>query len=439
MSRDARGVSTWQASAAGGQGALVIERLPDTPGGRELLALADAHGDVALVGGSVRDLLRPPCTPRELDVVVDGEAAQLAQELATRLPGNEARMPETTVHERFGTAAVDWIYGRIDIAERRAETYARPGALPEVRPGTVGEDLARRDFTVNAISVSLGGPEQGKIIAAERALEDLAAGRLRILHERSFIDDPTRLLRLARYSARLGFEAEEQTAQLAHEAIAAGALDTVSGARIGAELWLVTEEPTTDAFTVMGELGELDALSLPASFDASLLHEAGVLLPADGIWDILQMGVLFHPARPASAVERRAAARLMERFEFFAETREKVLACAFDCFALADDIEAAQRPSELHRALAAQPIEAVAMAGALGARRDAAIAERVRRWIADLRGVELLIGGADLLAAGVPEGPQIGRRLRRALERKLDGELAAGRDAELRAALEADA
>jgi tRNA nucleotidyltransferase (CCA-adding enzyme) len=437
MSRGARGVST-QGSSVGNDGALVIERLPDMPGGRELLDLADARGDMALVGGSVRDLLRPPCTPRELDVAVDSEAAQLAQELAALLPGNEARVPKATAHERFGTAAVDWIYGRIDIAERRAETYARPGALPEVRPGTVSEDLARRDFTVNAISVSLGGAEQGKILAAEHALEDLAAGRLRVLHERSFIDDPTRLLRLARYGARLGFEAEEQTAQLAREAIAAGALGTVSGARIGAELWLVTEEPTTDAFTLMGELGELDALSLPASFDASLLHDAGRLLPPDGIWEILEMGVLFHPAQPASAMDRQAAARLMESLEFFAETREKVLACAYDCFALVDDIEAAQRPSELHHALAAQPVEAVAMAGALGGRRDAAIAERARRWIAELRDVALAIGGADLLAAGVPEGPQIGRRLRRALDRKLDGEIDPGRDAELRAALEAD-
>ncbi len=120
-------------------------------------------------------------------------------------------MPETVIHERFATAVVEWIHGRIDIAERRAESYPRPGALPEVRAATVAEDLARRDFTVNAIAVTLAGPHRGRIDAVEHALEDLSAGRLRVLHERSFIDDPTRLLRLARYRARLAFDVEGET------------------------------------------------------------------------------------------------------------------------------------------------------------------------------------------------------------------------------------
>jgi tRNA nucleotidyltransferase (CCA-adding enzyme) len=420
------------------QGELVIERLAHMPGGTELLELARERADLALVGGSVRDLLRQSQTPRELDVVVEGGAAELASELAAGLPGNEARMPETTVHERFGTAAVEWIYGRIDIAERRAESYARPGALPDVTPGTLAEDLARRDFTVNAIAVSLGGPRRGTIVAVPHALEDLLAGQLRVLHPRSFIDDPTRLLRLARYSARLGFEIEAVTARLAGEAIAARALDTVSGARIAAELWLVTEEPTRDAFTVMGELGLLQALGLPAPFDAELYMEALDLLPPDGILEILDMAVLFHPAHIPSAEERRAAAQLMEAYEFFAETREAVLAGAFDSFALAPDIEAAQTSSQLHRALAGRRVEAIAIAGALGARRNPEIGRRARRWLDELREVKLQITGADLLAAGIPEGPAIGRRLSRTLDRKLDGEIAAGRQAELQAALEAE-
>ena len=126
---------------------------------------------------------------------------------------------------------VEWEAGRVDVAERRAESYAAPGALPEVRPGSVEEDLRRRDFTVNAIAVPLGGPAAESWQAPSTALEDLAAGRLRVLHERSFIDDPTRLLRLARYQARLGFELERRTAELAREALAAGALGDASRGR----------------------------------------------------------------------------------------------------------------------------------------------------------------------------------------------------------------
>ena len=428
------------AGDAATRGAAVIEALAARPGGRELLELARDREDLALVGGAVRDLLLGGA-PRELDVVVGGGsaelAAELASELASRLEAKDVRMPETTLHERFGTAVVEWVYGRIDIAERRAESYPQPGALPQVRPGDSAEDLARRDFTVNAITVALGGSRRGELEAVEHALEDLAAGRLRVLHERSFLDDPIRLLRLARYRARLRFEVEPGTLRLARSALDSGALATVSGARVGAELWLATEEGTpADAFASFSDLGVLEALSLPSPFDEQLLCEADSLMPPDGIPDILEMSVLFHPAGEPTEAARRAAAELMDSFEFFAETRERVLAGAFDAPALAAGLERAERPSQLRALLDDRPVEAIAMAGALAARRSPEALDRAGAWLAELRHLRLEIGGDDLLAAGVPEGPEVGRRLMRALDRKLDGELADGREAELRAALE---
>ena len=140
-------------------GRTVLARLRELPGGSCLLELAAGRDDVELIGGATRDLLLGR-SPRELDVVVDGDAASLAAELAARLPGpadGEADASlETTVHERFGTALVSFQGGRIDLAARRSESYPAPGALPEVRAGTPDEDLARRDFTVNAIAVALG-------------------------------------------------------------------------------------------------------------------------------------------------------------------------------------------------------------------------------------------------------------------------------------------
>jgi tRNA nucleotidyltransferase (CCA-adding enzyme) len=277
----------------------------------------------------------------------------------------------------------------------------------------------------------------GQLQAVEHALEDLAAGRLRVLHERSFLDDPIRLLRLARYRARLGFELEAETERLAREALAAGVLDTVSGARVGAELWLMTEEARPGAaFAALAELGMLEALALPSPFDEQLLREAYALLPPDGIADIVDMAVLFHPAGAPTDVARHTAAVQMTSFEFFAETRERVLAGAFDADAIAATLEHAERPSQIHAALAGRPVEAVAMAGALGARRSPEIARRAQTWLGELREVRLCIDGADLLASGVAQGPEIGRALDRALARKLDGELPGGREVELRAALE---
>ena len=151
------------------------------------------------------------------------------------------------------------------------------------------------------------------------------------------------------------------------------------------------------------------------------------------------MGVLFHPPPPAAADARERAAVLAARFDFLADTRDRVLAAAFDAPALEHAIEHAGRPSQLHAALADEPVEAVAVAGALGARRSAEIRRRARTWLDELRGVRLEINGEDLLAAGVPEGPEIGRRLHDVLGRRLDGELASGREAELAAALETGA
>ena len=172
--------------------------------------LGDPRG-VYLVGGAVRDLLRGG-EPPDLDLVVEGDAAAIAERLGGRV----------VAHDRFGTSTVRLDGHTYDFARARTETYARPGALPDVAPASLAADLQRRDFTVNALAIALGGPHPGELSAVRGALEDLDAERLRVLHERSFIDDPTRLLRMSRYLARLGFSVEPHTRALAEQATASG-------------------------------------------------------------------------------------------------------------------------------------------------------------------------------------------------------------------------
>ena len=198
-------------------------------------AVAAALPHAWVVGGAVRDLLLGVgASVVDLDLVIEGDAVAAAQRLGEALGGS------VTVHDRFGTATVAAGGHVYDLATARAESYARPGALPDVRPGTLEEDLLRRDFTVNAIAVSF----DGRVAAAPHAFEDLDARVLRVLHERSFLDDPTRLLRLVRYATRLGFAVEVATAALASAAVAGGALATVTPARIGGELRLLLREPS---------------------------------------------------------------------------------------------------------------------------------------------------------------------------------------------------
>ncbi|HEV2922591.1 MAG TPA: hypothetical protein VGW98_01035 [Solirubrobacteraceae bacterium] len=424
-------------------GGPVLGALEELPGGPELLEQAQLRDDVALVGGAARDLLLGHA-PRELDVVVDEGAADFARGLSSLIgrtaPPRTAR-PTVTVHERFGTAAVDWETGRVDVAERRAESYSSPGALPDVREGTVEEDLLRRDFTVNAIAAPLGGPLRGTLQAAPHALEDLAAGRLRVLHDASFLDDPTRLLRLARYSARLGFEAQERTGQLAAEALACEALASVTPARLGAELRLaLTEADPVQALSAMNGLGVLTALEPWLRFDGELARRALELLPADGRSDLLLLAqLLLAPAREADpGTAEQVMFEFLDALEFSSPDRDRVLRSALAAPSLVAALGEAELPSQMYDALASQTLEAVALAGALrGEGPPGATADGARRWLSTLRHVRLSITGDDLLSAGVPEGPQIGLGLAAALHRKLDGELLNGREAELRAALQA--
>ena len=437
-------------------GQRVLAALAELPGGPELLAAGERRRDAALVGGAVRDLLLD-AAPRELDVVLDGEVEPLARELAGDLGA------EVAVHERFGTALVEWDRGRIDLARRRAERYPGPGALPEVRPGSAAEDLARRDFTVNAIALHLGGQDRGALQGAEHALADLAAHRLRVLHRRSFLDDPTRLLRLARYRARLGFEVEPGTAQLARAAVQTGALATVTPARIGAELRLALgEEDPAAALEAAGELGLLAALHPRLRFDGELARDALALLapaaPAPTVQPVCAGGARparERPPRPgllalavliqslageAAAPDEDRARALLDELEIPAGERDGALVAARAAPALAERLAGAHSASQLQRAVRDATLEAVALAGAWARRRPghARAREQAARWLDGLHAVRLQIGGEDLLAAGVPEGPEVGRRLQAALAAKLDGSLdGRGREAELRAALEA--
>jgi tRNA nucleotidyltransferase (CCA-adding enzyme) len=415
---------------------IVLEQLRGLPGGEALLEVAAKRSDVELVGGAVRDLLLGR-GPRELDVVVGGDEQTFAQDAPSFARDLAARLgvpSGANEHERFGTALVEWDGGRIDIATRRAESYPEPGALPEVRAGTPEEDLKRRDFTVNAIAVALGGTDRGALRHVPEALEDLAAGRLRVLHEQSFIDDPTRLLRLARYAARLGFEVDPATRALAEEAIAARTLETVSGARIGAELRLALgEDDAVAALVAMDDLGLLSALHPRLRLEEPIVAGALALLPKDSRSDLALLAALVLPLALRVQVDPRAEIlALLDRWDFPAGDRDRVAAATVAVPRLIEELPAVEHPSALRAVALGVPLEGVALAGALGCEEPA------RRWLEQTRHVRLEITGDDLLTAGVPEGPEIGLRLEAALHRKLDGELAStGRDAELTAALEA--
>ncbi|MGH2799147.1 MAG: hypothetical protein ACRDM0_16080, partial [Thermoleophilaceae bacterium] len=234
------------------------ERVRRLPGMERLLPALDGLPPTYLVGGWVRDLLRGERPERGPDLAVEGDAPLVARALADRLGG------EVREHERFRTAIVRLGGVEVDLVTTRRETYEEPGALPRVEAASLREDLARRDFAVNAMAIALKGDDLGHLYDPHSGLPDLEAGLLRVLHDKSFIDDPTRLLRGVRFEARLAFGFEPDTEVLAREAVGSGALSTVSADRTGRELLKILEE--TEAPSAVARLKNLEI--------ASALHPA---------------------------------------------------------------------------------------------------------------------------------------------------------------------
>lgn len=395
------------------------ERLRRLPGMERLLPALEGLPPAYLVGGAVRDLLRG-ADAVDLDLAVEGNARSVARALADRLGGTARE------HERFGTATVragDLVF---DLATTRTETYDAPGALPRVAEASLADDLKRRDFTINALAVSLVGDNLGHLHDPHGGLADLQAGIVRILHPGSFLDDPTRLLRAVRYEARVGFEMDEDTERAARAALAEDALSTVSGARIRDELMdLLAEHEAPAAVQRMRDLVLDRALHPALDPDPDLVASASLGAVAIGA----DRGLASLAALCASAPEELDL--WLAGLNLEARERDAVARAARVGRTLARELHVREHtPSELRDLLGDEPPEALALALAFGAPADP-----ILRWVTELSGVRLEIGGADLLAAGVPEGPALGRALEETLRLKLDG-IVNGRDEELSTAVD---
>jgi tRNA nucleotidyltransferase (CCA-adding enzyme) len=391
------------------------DRIRALPGADRLLPALEGLAPAWLVGGAVRDLLLGADSV-DLDVAIEGDARAVARELAERLGG------EAVEHERFGTATVTAGDLAVDLASTRRERYAQPGALPDVEAAPLDDDLARRDFTVNAMA---GGLPSGELRDPHGGRGDLDAGVIRVLHPGSFTDDPTRLLRAVRYESRLGFRMDPETERQAREAIAAGALSTVSGARVRDELLDLLAEPAVAAsVTRMADLG-LDRALSPLLGNA---RPDDVAAAADAA---AQRGGQRRFAALAAMIAPDPEDLLgwIEDLNLRAEDRDAVLHAARKGPQLVRSLEPKLPDSALHALLHCELPETLGVAVALGARH-----QPIDRYLDQLSGARLQITGDDLRAAGIPEGPAIGRALRETLKRKLDGEVD-GRDEELALAI----
>jgi tRNA nucleotidyltransferase (CCA-adding enzyme) len=374
-----------------------------------IAAVQPVLGDapVCAVGGVVRDALLGVEPGNEIDLVVEGDALALARGMARRLGAQVDLFP------RFGTAEIVLPDGRVDLVGARRETYPAPGALPVVEPGTIDEDLARRDFTVNAMAYGLSGPRAGLLLDPHGGLADLDRRLLRTLRPGSFREDPSRLVRGVRYIARLGMRLAPAVVDEAREV--ARALD-LGVSRVADELTRLLEEHAAGgAMEALGELGVpwIDPSAAARIADVDRARATGGAPPLPR-W-ALRAGAAVAPDELASSA-LPGWARTLGR-----QVREGE--------ALVPVLERAVLPSEIDREL-----RRAAPATGLGAL--ACGARVVAGWWTRDRDRTLDITGDDLRRAGVPTGPGIGRGLLSARAALLDGR-ALTREEQLAAALSA--
>ncbi|HET8607152.1 MAG TPA: CBS domain-containing protein [Gaiellaceae bacterium] len=392
----------------------------------EAVQAVGEHVDgVYLVGGTVRDILLGE-RGFDVDVAVEGDALALARALADELGGR------SRPHDKFGTAVV--VYGdgeRVDVVTARTEFYDAPAALPTVEHATIREDLFRRDFTVNAMAVSLKGADYGRLVDPFGGRRDLEARAIRVLHNLSFVDDPTRIFRAIRYENRYGLRMEPHTERLARACVELGLVGDLSSARLRDELVALLEEgDVRHSLLRLADLGTDRAIHPHLAADeqaADLLARLVALRDRHGL-DV-----------PAWRLGLTVLARRMPPDEIYAWTARLKLRRR-DAEAIAGAVTLGPRLAERLAAEALAPAEVVALAEPYAP--DAPLyalalgdAPALHDYFARLADVRLAIGGRELAELGLGESPRVGEILGELRRRKLNGELD-GRESELAAARE---
>lgn len=413
----------------------LVKALPESSARlvRALIEAADARQlRVYLVGGPVRDWLlgRGLADVDLLAEPQDGiDAAVLAADVAS------ADVSVTT-HERFGTVSLHVEKVGVDLATVRSESYAHDGALPRVAPGTLDEDLRRRDFSVNALALPLSGAARAKhsgVVQADAGLADLEQRQLRVLHARSFHDDPTRALRAARLAPRLGFSLARDSRSALRAALRDGAFGRVSGDRFRREFVKLFDDAgrgldPARALRLLDDWHVLAALEPGLSFDRAAalpLRRLGRAVaeppwPAPR-WRPWVSGLAVWLAPLAPALRRRALRRLAVRGEQasrvveFPKTRDATLRA----------LSRGRGRGAVDAALAGLDEESL---HALHAWAAPAERRRIVRWAAEDRPRRPPLNGDDLVAIGL-SGPAVGRALARVRLAWLDGSVSSREEA----------
>ena len=362
-----------------------------------------------LVGGVVRDLLleRPNL---DLDLVVEGDAIELAEELARLVSG------KVIARSRFNTVKIRWERWTVDIAAARSEFYQRPGALPTVQTCCdIHSDLNRRDFSINAMAVYMDPPRFGELIDRFAGQSDLEKGLIRVLHDQSFQDDATRIWRAVRYEQRLDFKIEEHTLDIIKRDLKY--LEAISGDRVRRELELCLEEEKPEkSLRRANDLGLLAEINPRLKFNESsarLFARARGRLEPFSAPEELELALLVYNLTPEALVEVNAFLKIPKPV---AQVLQETLELKNELPALADKgLTNSAIYHLLHR------FQQTAILVNLLSAPSYYVRKPIELYLEKFQHVKTALTGKDLMAMGLTPGPQIKKTLEMLLEARLDG------------------
>ena len=382
------------------------------------------------VGGSVRDMILGQ-RQFDLDFVIevtksqdgaqDRSAISLAEKLVQTYPD---KFKLANKHERFQTATIAFLPQEdrlIDLSTARQEFYEYPAALPSVEPSILKEDIFRRDFTINTLALSLNPDNFGTLIDYFNGLQDLQSGMIKVLHQFSFVEDPTRILRAARFAGRFGFRLDDNTAQLARQAIEMGIFDNLAGVRMKEELRLILELPSRlQALEILSKLGaKLRYLDQELEYGATerkLLRRAEQLLERQRVE--IKEPWLVYLALLLSQLQPDRLTNVLGRMHLANDAKEIILRG----LTINKEIEQSGKEttrSQIYKIFHNAADASLAVAASLSS--PGSICRRAARlYLDELKGVHTELHARDLLQMGFIEGPELGAALEALLNAKLD-------------------
>jgi tRNA nucleotidyltransferase (CCA-adding enzyme) len=409
---------------------------------KSISAEADSR-DIKLfvVGGFVRDLILGKKN-YDLDIVVEGDAIEFGKIIADKLGGS------LVVHKKFGTSTVvmnwpDWLGPslhpdnkfKIDIATARQEIYEAPAALPTVKFSSLRQDLYRRDFTINAMAVKINKKDFGLFVDFFDGIKDLERGIIRILHDKSFIDDPTRIFRAVRFEQRFGFKIESHTEYLIKHAVKQEMFRRTENQRIRDELILILKEKDPEkAVFRMRELHELRFIhpelvlkrSIKKNFDqiksvVGWYNESAAKKRKLDIWLMNLMVML-------DKLTLKQVEEVLEKFVFTRSESIRLRSYKKMGEKAVRKLSSRKKlkPSQVYDIL--EPFSHEVTLCIMARTKSRTAQRRIKKFFTDYNGMELRIKGHDIKKEGVSPGPEYKDILKKILCRKLDGKLPTKKD-----------